>query len=218
MGLGHSPMIVMDGLVLCLDAGNPKSYPGSGTAWNDLSGRSNNCTLTNGPTYSSSNGGYFSFDGTNDYVYTPVNIDANPVTLSAWFRASVVTGNRGILLNDNGGWDKGFEISNSAFAIHVGNNLVSTGVTATANRWYYGILVYNTSSMTFYLDGVSVWTGGASVASTGSTLEIGRAFFSGGAGSRFFNGFISNIMVYNRAITAVEVAQNFNALRGRYGI
>ena len=218
MAVHGGPDIVESGLVLCLDAGNTKSYPGTGTAWTDLSTVRNNCTLTNGPTYSASNGGYLSFDGTNDYVYTPVNIDANPVTLSAWFRASVVTGDRGILLNDNGGWDKGFEISSSAFAIHVGNNLVSTGITATANRWYCGTLVYTASSMAFYLDGVSVWTGGAPAASTGSTLEIGRAFYSGGAGSRFFNGFISHVMVYNRDITATEVAQNFNALRGRYGL
>ena len=218
MGTVYNPSIVTDGLVLCLDAGNSKSYPGSGTAWSDLSGRGNNGTLTNGPTYSSTSGGYISFDGTNDYIYTPLNIDANPVTLSAFFRASVVTGDRGILLNDNGGWDKGFEISSSAFAIHVGNNLVSTGVTAVANTWYCGTLVYTASSMTFYLNGISVWSGGAPVASTGSTLEIGRAFWNAGAGSRFFNGFISHVSVHNIALTAAQVQQNFNAIRGRYGI
>ena len=70
MGLAHSPRIVTDGLVLALDAGNTKSYPGSGTAWNDISGNGNTGTLTSmdGNNYNSANGGYLDFDGTADYV------------------------------------------------------------------------------------------------------------------------------------------------------
>jgi hypothetical protein len=67
MALSHSPSIVTDGLVLCLDAGNPKSYPGSGTTWTDLSGNGNNGTLVNGVGYSGDNLGSLSFDGVNDY-------------------------------------------------------------------------------------------------------------------------------------------------------
>ena len=63
MALAHSPKIVTDGLVLCLDAGNPKSYPGSGTTWTDLSGQGNNGTLVNGVGYVGTNGGSLSFDG-----------------------------------------------------------------------------------------------------------------------------------------------------------
>jgi hypothetical protein len=68
LALSHSPSIVTDGLVLCLDAGNPKSYPGSGTTWTDLSGNGNNGTLVNGVGYSGSNLGSLVFDGSNDYV------------------------------------------------------------------------------------------------------------------------------------------------------
>ena len=68
MGVFAGPEVVEDGLVLALDAGNTKSYPGSGTTWTDLSGNGNNGTLTNGPTYSSSNGGSIVFDGVNDFV------------------------------------------------------------------------------------------------------------------------------------------------------
>ena len=68
MGLAHSPRIVTDELVLALDAGNTKSYPGSGTTWTDLSGNGNDGTLLNSPTFNSANGGYLDFDGTNDYV------------------------------------------------------------------------------------------------------------------------------------------------------
>ena len=59
MSLAHSPRIITDGLVLCLDAGNTKSYPGSGTTWTDLSGQGNNGTLVNGVGYNGSNGGVY---------------------------------------------------------------------------------------------------------------------------------------------------------------
>ena len=68
MALSHSPSIITDSLILCLDAANTKSYPGSGTVWTDLSGNGNNVTLTNGPTYSSVDGRSIVFDGTNDYA------------------------------------------------------------------------------------------------------------------------------------------------------
>ena len=68
MGLAHSPRIVTDGLVLCVDAANTKSYPGSGTTWTDISGKGHNGTLTNGPTFSSDNMGGIVFDGSNDAV------------------------------------------------------------------------------------------------------------------------------------------------------
>ena len=67
MSLSHSPLIVRDGLVLCLDAANPRSYPKSGTTWSDLAG-ANNGTLTNGPTFDADDKGGIVFDGTNDYV------------------------------------------------------------------------------------------------------------------------------------------------------
>ena len=68
MGLSHSPRIVTDGLVFCVDAGDKMSYPGAGTTWTDLSKNRNNGTLTNGPTFNSANGGSIVFDGTNDYA------------------------------------------------------------------------------------------------------------------------------------------------------
>jgi hypothetical protein len=71
MGVFAGPEIAESGLVLALDAGNLKSYPTTGTTWTDLSGNGNTGTLTNGPTYSSANGGSISFDGTNDYVTIP---------------------------------------------------------------------------------------------------------------------------------------------------
>jgi hypothetical protein len=85
MALAHSPSIVTSGLVLCLDAANPKSYPGSGTTWTDLSGNGNNGTLVNGPTYSSVNGGSIVFDGSNDYISTAYSIGTvSQQSISCW--------------------------------------------------------------------------------------------------------------------------------------
>ena len=88
MALSHSPRIVTNGLVLALDAANIKSYPGSGTTWTDLSGIGNNGTLTNGPTYSSANGGSLVFNGTDNYVSLPANsINTNAdLTLNYWVK------------------------------------------------------------------------------------------------------------------------------------
>jgi hypothetical protein len=210
--------IVTTGLVLNLDAGVSSSYSGTGTTWTDLSANGNNGTLTNGVEYNGNNGGSLSFDGVDDYVLTPVNIDANPSSVGAWFNASSTSGARGIALTDNGGWDKGFEISNGVFNIHIGNGLQSTGVSAVANTWYFGFLTYTSSSMSFYVNGVNVWNGEAPAATSGSTVEIGRANYLGGAGSRFFQGSIAQVSIYNKDLTAAEIQQNFQALRGRYGI
>ena len=91
MSLNHSPKIVTDGLVLCLDAASRKSYPGSGTTWFDRSGNGNNGTLTNGPTFSSDNGGSIVFDGTNDYVNcgtTLGNFGTSNFTINFFFKTS----------------------------------------------------------------------------------------------------------------------------------
>ena len=97
MSLSHSPSIVTNGLVLCLDAGNTKSYNASisTTAWTDLSGRGNTGTLTNGPTYNSSNGGSIVFDGVNDYATVPA-FTYTPYCLDFW-----VYNNTQITANDS---------------------------------------------------------------------------------------------------------------------
>jgi hypothetical protein len=86
MAFFHSPRIVTDGLVLALDAANSLSYPGSGTTWTDLSGKGNNGTLVNGPTFSPTNGGSIVFDGTNDYISFPnnPNLDSQAITMESW--------------------------------------------------------------------------------------------------------------------------------------
>jgi hypothetical protein len=217
----RGPNIVADGLVMYLDAGSPNSYrPDFGTTWKDMSGFNNSGSLTNGPTYSTDNGGSIVFDGVNDWVNTPLNIDANPNTICAWCYPTAVTSTNGygIVLTDNTNWDKGFEINGSLWQIHTGNNLISTGVTAFANIWQYGCISYTNTSMNFYLNGLMVWSGGSPGATAGSNVEIGRANYSGGNGSRFFVGKISNVSIYNRALSESEILQNYNAQKSRFGL
>ena len=91
MATDYNPSIVTDGLVLCLDAANTKSYPGSGTTWTDISGKGYDGTLTNGPTFSSDNLGCIVFDGSNDRVDGVHNSELNltqDLTVECWFRRS----------------------------------------------------------------------------------------------------------------------------------
>ena len=75
MGLAHSPRIVTDGLVLCLDAASKRSYPGTGATWYDISGNGNHFNLYNTPTFDSDNGGSISFNGTDEYARSTNTID-----------------------------------------------------------------------------------------------------------------------------------------------
>jgi hypothetical protein len=253
VALSHSPSIVTNGLILCLDAANPKSYPGSGTTWTDLSGNGNTGTLTNGPTYSSANLGSIKFDATDDYV---VINDSNTLdlttalTLSIWF-------NRGDILTLSAGDQHNYIVKGNTQApggdqINYSVGIATTGgrdgryfwrhdlVSATntfappsslfsANQWYNLVITHVSGSTPIpYLNGVvqTNWTmtsGSASnplVANTYKTTISGDAERPAPESNRAatFNGRMSNVSIYNRALTAAEVRQNFNALRGRFGI
>ena len=88
MGLSYNPSSVSDGIVLYLDAANPRSYAGTGTTWYDISGNSNNATFVDSPTYLSVPQPYFNFDGSNDYmriVRSPSMSPTSGLTQEVWF-------------------------------------------------------------------------------------------------------------------------------------
>jgi hypothetical protein len=169
--IGYNPTMVTDGLVLCLDAANGRSYPGSGTAWNDLSGNGNNGTLVNGPTYSVDNLGYFSFDGVNDEVTlgdTLGNFGNDNFTISFWTKTSDSGGNKcfiaksiggspvtnyGWLLNNANSSEIGFAMAGSNYssggwAATVGAYSVKTnGLNITSNIWKFVSVVADRSSI-----------------------------------------------------------------------
>jgi hypothetical protein len=208
--------IVTNGLVLALDAANPKSYPGSGTTWTDLSGNGNNGTLVNSPTYSNLNGGNFNFDEIDDYVNCGQILNNSAYTKIAWFRPESSTQN--IVSGSQG--NTAFWMNNTSTTLFSGHNGAWTTISYSPgdmlNEWWCGAVTFNTSTgWVMYLNGGQVNTNTSTTAPTGNgTIRIGAH----AAGSNLFDGDIPYVQLYNRALTAQEIQQNFNATRSRFSI
>jgi hypothetical protein len=225
MAFNYSPKIVTDGLVLYLDAANTKSYPGTGTTWNDLSGNGNNGTLTNGPTFDSSNGGSIVFDGVDDYaaVNTTPNL-TNPLTICAFVNTSVITASNQVIYGPSAnGSDNWLSISNNKAQIYatqtsdVNNFVVQGNTVIEANKWYHITGIVNNNVTSIYINGVFEVASSAqafTVAGWNSTARIGQR----ATGQFPFNGRIASIYGYNRALSAAEILQNYNATKTRYGL
>jgi hypothetical protein len=222
MGVAYNTSIVRNGLVLYLDAANKKSYSGTGTVWNDLSGNGRNSILSNGPTFNTS---FFSFDGTNDVSTLSNNfIPADSsLTVSIWVKAR----SDGMLvdtLNDSLSWD-GFTIRIQSslyrwwlFKQNSGPNIqAALASTLTYNgNWQNVTGTYDGTTASLYINGVL----DVSVAYSGG-YDVGAANIGIGARPSTANPSncdISNVSIYNRALSAAEITQNFNALRGRYNV
>ena len=220
MGTIYGPNLVTDGLVLCLDAGNTLSYPGSGATWSDLSGNGNDVTLS-GLTYDS--GGWFqSTSGTSGSATTSTTllpVISYGITMDCWYRSasgdSFSTYGR---LMDRGdtsitlGTHLSYRIRNWVYAGGSrGGELVKDGI-GTDDKWHNMVLSYNGSNAYFYLDGSSE----SYVAKTGSLESTTLTIFNGD--SYGFGGKISIVKIYDRALTAAKILQNYNAHKGRYGL
>ena len=219
--------IVTSGLVLNLDASNASSYPGSGTSWFDLSGNSNTGTLTNGPTFNSANGGSIVFDGTDDEVTTTTQF-TNPQTFSigAWFKTSTASGKKIIAFESNQtgtastNYDRQFWIGTDG-KLYFG--IAVSSLTYNDNNWHYVVATYGGegTTMRLYVDGSSVATASATNAFTyNGWWRIGGYKTTGwtNGSDGYFTGSIGVSHVYNRGITAVEIQQNYNATKTRFGL
>lgn len=232
MGLGHSPTIVMDGLVMCLDAGNPKSYTGSGSTWYDLSGRGNNGTLENGVGYAQINGGVMSFDGSNDRVVTVTATTigiasvSNPFSISLWFKTTRMT-EQYIFDNydgttPNASSNISFRTDGGKIEIHittVGAAALQYGSGYADGVWHNAVVTWRgiPQVQSVYVDGNFL---GSDTKNLSGTFETDSAFMIGTrpSGGGQFQGNISMCMVYTKELSAAEVAQNFAATRGRFGL
>jgi len=229
MSLGHGASIVRDGLVLHLDAANVKSYSGSGTTWNDLSGNGNDGALVNSVGYSTNSNGVLSFDGVNDHI----NL-GNSSELSSIGGTTNITASAWVYYNDYGGGAQGYSVitvkgspwtwllenfqQTFRFRITAGGSDVNVPDTSTheLNKWYCVSGTYDGATMNIYVNGdlkaFKSQTG--SLATNSVTARIGTF-----QGTNYnLNGNISDVKIYNRALTAQEIKQNFEALRGRYNI
>jgi len=216
MAFNCSPKIITDGLVLCLDAANIKSYVSGSTTWRDLSRSQNHGTLTNGPTFSSANGGAIVFDGTDDYVkITSVILSGNDsFTVNQWIKSEysaygTTFGNypAGNLQIFYGTAYMGMWLNNSSTYVASPVPFISTPVMITAIR--SGTDTY------FYQNGILLKTGSSS-ASIGTTndFRLGENTSTG----EEFTGTIFVTQVYNRALSTTEILQNYNAQKSRFGL
>ena len=227
--------IVTTNLALYLSAHNPNSYGGSGTTVNDLSTNANHATLTNGPTYSTDNGGYFSLDAVNDYLTddstsgSPFAFGTGAFTYEHWVyldsasrlqvmydarrRDANASNFNGADLIDSDGKYKVFY--NTSFAFQ------ATSYTFTANAWYHIVCSRTSTSSNqtrLYVNGVLKHTGTL----TSNFLNYGYYYWGRNVnpvGAVYFDGRFAQARVYKgRGLSAAEVEQNFNAHRRLYGL
>jgi hypothetical protein len=227
MAISYNPSSVTSGLVLCLDAANTKSYPGSGTTWTDLSGQGNNGTLVNGVGYNSGNLGSLVFDGSNDYVGTDYTATFQDFTLCAFVKANNPGGKFWENIVDSHDIDSSdwcritFADGNPSLEIDANSvrSSVRSSQSASSNQWYNIIGVRNGTTGYLYINGVldkqNSVTGNVISADTDSQFVVGN-ISSPSTPNEGWNGNISQVSIYNRALTAAEVRQNFNALKSRY--
>ena len=218
MAIKHSPRIVTDGLVVHYDAANTKSYPGSGTAWKDLSGKGNNGTIY-GATFGSDNIGNIVFDGSNDYVSTSsLNVtlsrncsillwfkDNNPGNWTDIFTFQTGDDNTASRLEKHGSvpyqynWYKGGFVSGTILFNHTGT------------KYDFISLVFDDTNATCYQNAVQTAQTASSDFGSASVIHFGKRLSYG-----YWNGNIAQISIYNRPLTATEVLQNYQALKERY--
>jgi hypothetical protein len=214
MGISGGPDMIQDGLVLALDASDRNSYVSGSAIWKDLSGNNNTGSLENGPTFSSANGGSIVFDGTNDYAsfstyQQPAQSSTSSFTWNIWI-FYIGGGLNPILGNRFAGatWNK---LTGASFEYAGVQSFLVGG--PTSNAWSNMSVVKNNTSFTLYRNSTSIST------ATNSSSTAALPFYVGGdPGGELSNCYISNVQVYNRALTAAEITQNFNATRGRFGI
>jgi hypothetical protein len=230
MAFHYSPKIVTNGLKLALDAGNFNSYPGSGTTWSDLSGQSNTATLTNGPTFNSGNGGNIVFDGTDDYAALPAaNYGiTNQFTIEVvCYPTAEVNGmynfvgnngyDRGIMAHWPWGSDYGYlDITNTAGSFFRWYK-VSAGILNVRAVYHFilntsGQVVVKQNNVVMVPNGSDTFSGTVAL---GTTNTIGAFHSNGGLP---WKGNMYSFKLYNRALTDAETAQNYNAVKARFGL
>ncbi len=225
MGASGGPDLVQDGLVLSLDAADKNSYPGSGTTWYDLSGNGNNGTLS-AAAIGTDVPGNMDFNGTDENVVigdpAVLDVSTGDWTVSAWANQldENKSSNQGIvgkygshpsiaLMSDNG-------IARIFAYTTGGTRSISSGDIADSN-WHHVVATHDyDGDTTLYVDGSSRGTSSTSTDSLANNNSW--AIGSRESNNNYFDGKIAGVHILNRALSAKEVTQNFNAQRSRFGV
>jgi hypothetical protein len=232
--------IVTSNLRLYLDAGRSLSFPQTGSTWNDISGNGTNVTMYNlggttysanpagSPEYTQQNGGALLFNGSTNFGKFSTIVSTSAFSVCAWVNFTN-GGDMGILSHCNGGpVGESYGVSGgkmyymyytSSWQSATGTSSVNTG------SWKNIVFAKNGTNMVMYINGVQDYTTTLTGSVTSSLASIGSKWGpcnsdSYGAGSdsygSVFNGFMAVVMVYTKQLSAGEVSQNYNALKGRF--
>ena len=220
MAQHYGPKVVTDGLVLCLDAADKKSHPGSGTTWYDLSNGLGDSSYLNSPTFQD-NGSLSSvyFDGSDDNVSIPGSLNATAGTISIWLKATSWAEND-ILFKAMGGSTNRWYIRQSGATWEYGICRGNPGTYKSVGSIYSGVwgnitMSYYTSNILGYLNGTLTTSDTFTDPGTaGGTIRLGGYHTT----ANLWPGYIALVLIYNKALSSAEVLQNFNAQRGRFGV
>ena len=226
---GGQGNIVTNGLILNLDAANPRSYPQpyNGTTWQNIAPVSSSLTgsLVNGVGYTGSNGGVLTFDGVDDYVNMnnlgfALMGSGISSTVCLWTKLNTIsTSTNMVILEQSNTSAKRYVIwfQTADKTLNFYPNQTNHKTSAiSANTWYFISTIVNGSTSRMFFNGIEVGS------STSYTSQDKNSSWWLGLGPVYsnedWNGNLSNIQIYNRALNASEVLQNFNATRARFGV
>jgi hypothetical protein len=224
------PATVLSGLVLELDAGNIKSYQSGSTTWFDKSGNGNNATLVNGPTFNTGSLGSIVFDGTNDYAQIPTFlIPTGSFSCESFFQWSSLGTDTGTVFSLN------YDYPNTGYLIRQKDDIsgkfviwsdygsesgIFSTLALTTNTWNHVTVIQNSNTCSIYINGVldSSQSLPNPVLSQSFRVLLGARATSGSSAGAYLSGRIAISKIYNRALSASEVLQNYNATKGRFGL
>ena len=220
MGTNYNPTVDMDRLALYFDGANVRSYAGTGSTWNDISGN-RSTAVTTGLTYVGTGvSAYFNFNGSFTGPVTGIShlqYSTGPRTVMAWVRPSTTAGWIQVF-----GWGtatsnaaSGLAISNAGkWATFQHNTVAYEGSSATANVWVHVACTQSSSGIALYLNGSLMFSSGATI-----TVNQGAAYIGGSfQDTEKWNGYISKVMFYNKALTQSEIDRYFKATAVNYGV
>jgi hypothetical protein len=228
MGISGGPDMIQDGLVLSLDASDRNSYVSGSATWRDLSGNANSGSLINGPTFNSGSGGSIVFDGVDDYALSSLSVNSiTNITIQCWVNISS-TSKKGAFIKVGGGVN-GYaigvglstyeDLGNDIIVLFPGIRWIDTNVTY-GTGWKMATLVIGATSVpTIYVNDTLIGSySGTNPITPTANVYFGRNVGDEGAILRAFGGNMANAKIYNRALSATEVAQNYNAQKSRFNL
>ena len=227
MGINYNPSIVIDGLILCVDAANSRSYAGTGITWTDISGNNKSGTGQTGVSYSSINSGKFILNGAESgYFSLPlVTSTITNVTMSCWVNITTLSLRGPFIVNGSFtgyaigvGLNSYDDYGNNLIALFPGNRWISSGVSLGLGWKHVAITLDGSSLPRIYLNGqlINSYAGINPRVPTTATY-IGREVGGENVGiTRAFGGEVGMVQMYNRQLTDAEILQNYNAGRKKY--